>query len=112
MTAARGGRASLAPATPPIRSRPSRAIAPLSVTSPKAATAPRSAAEQLTLRLCRMSDDEVTNLYVRMVRSRDYMPVNEVGHDLFEACAEEAHATRLVLDHIGRHCRDRLGIGG
>lgn len=67
--------------------------------------------ERLRSLIASMDEARLLDLYERMVRSRDYVPVDVIGRSLWFELREHENEDR-VLRRIGAACRGRLGIGG
>jgi len=60
--------------------------------------------------LSMMSDDDVAEMYARIVYSNEYVPVHEIGESLWNRLRDQ-YSERALVRAISLHCRARLGIG-
>ena len=57
-----------------------------------------------------MSDNEIAEMYVRIVQSDEYVPVTELGYALWNRLRAD-YGEREVVRMVAQHARARLGIG-
>ena len=67
--------------------------------------------ERLRHVLSAMRDDDIAEMYARIVASNEYVPVNEIGEALWNRL-RNTYSERAVVRAVALHCRARLGIGG
>ncbi len=67
--------------------------------------------ERLRTLIASMDDGLLTEVYVRMVQSRKYQPIDVIGPGLWRELRDYEDEDE-VLQRIGEICRGCLGIGG